>query len=119
MIRGLLRFAVLCSLLYGLYLFAVDAPADKTPITGPTDTVLERVVPRACLLSVQLKDPTQCHIVAIELNASSECRGPVGGSLSCSSFNIKLDGPGCAFTVTKRSECENVNVKKVLRNEQQ
>lgn len=80
--------------------------------TTPTVTVLERVVPRACMVSVQMEDPAKCHVESIELAPDSECRGPVGEPLQCSKFAIKLNKE-CHYVVTKRVDCENINVKKV------
>jgi hypothetical protein len=93
----------------------------QEPVGAPiqqTVTVLERVVPRACLLSVQLKDPAQCHIKAINLAPNSECRGTVGDDkFVCSGFTIQLDGPGCTYVVKKRPDCENIAIKKVSPQE--
>jgi len=88
----------------------------QEPVGAPLPqavTVLERVIPRACITSVQLKDPAQCHVKAIDLTPTTECRGPIGEKLVCSGFTVQLEGPGCSYVITRHVDCENVHVKKV------
>lgn len=98
-------------------LFVLNARSEETqPAPTQTDIVLERVIPRGCLISVQMDDPAQCHVESITLTPESECRAPVGQPLKCSRFGIVLN-KDCRYKVTKRADCEVTNVKKVPRVE--
>ena len=87
---------------------------DAAPASAqaPTVQILERVIPRECILSVQFEDVTKCHIEKITLTPNSECRGPIDEPLQCSKFGITLNKE-CHYKVTRRADCEMTNVKRV------
>lgn len=88
-------------------------PAPTTS-SAPTVQIFERVVPRACLISVQIKDPAKCHIKSVTLGPNAECRGEITQPLTCSGFQVELEQEdACRYIATRRPDCENVNVKRV------
>lgn len=108
----ILLYLLLFALIFG---GPIARSQTDTPQAQAYDTILERVVPRQCLLKVEVADPSKCVFKGYSLTPESECRGPIGGQLLCTHFAVQIDG--CAPKITRRIDCELTNVKKVPRRE--